>query len=77
MYIYIYIYIRIYIYISIFTYIHNIYVYRYIYIYVVRALSQHPPERIDSTGVAMYCGGVEGTDAFSLGKESPVYIGLF
>ena len=42
----------------------------------VRALSQHQPKRNDSAGVAMYCGGVEGTDFFLLVK-SPVYIGLF
>jgi len=42
----------------------------------VGALSQHQPKENDSAGVARYCGGVEGTDAFSLGKEPCIHRAL-
>ena len=42
----------------------------------VGAFSQHQPKRNDSAGVAMYCGGVEGTDAFSLGIEICIHRAL-
>ena len=42
----------------------------------VGAFSQDQPKRKNSAGVAKYHGGVEGTDAFSLGKGPCIHRAL-